>query len=376
MRRRTLLGSAAAALLPIHSRGATRTSDDAIVIGQSAMLSSGNPFGAQVHAFNAGAQLVFERANRSGGVHGRPVRLVSLDDGLLPAKTLENCKALVEDSSVLALFGLAGSGNVTATESLLRQSGTPLVGALAVSDSVRLKTRDAAYYVRAGYGREVERIVQQLATLGLQRVGIAHVANPGGLEVKDVLVAQLARAALAPVAVASINLDSSNMSFAVDALSAAQPQAVILFLAGSMPARLIAGMNASSAFPSYYGLSVVPGEVTARELGGKLRSLVISQVVPYPWADANAAVTEFRKSAAGAGVPVNYSTWEGSVTAQVVVEAFKRAGKDPSRARVHAALKALKGSVGGMDLDFSADGHTGSRFVELIHLTGAGRFAR
>ena len=375
MKRRVLLGSAAA-LLPIHSSGATRPNDDSIAIGQSAMLSSGNPFGAQVRAFNAGAQLVFDRANRSGGVHGRPVRLVSLDDGLLPAKTLENCKALVEDSSVLALFGLAGSGNVTATESLLRQSGTPLVGALAVSDSVRLKTRDAAYYVRAGYGREVERIVQQLTTLGLQRVGIAHVANPGGLEVKDVLVAQLARAALAPVAVASINLDSSNMSSAVNALSAAQPQALILFLAGSMPARLIAGMNALSAFPSYYGLSVVPGEVTARELGGKLRSLVISQVVPYPWADTNAAVTEFRKSAAGAGVPVNYSTWEGSVTAQVVVEALKRAGKDPSRARVHAALKALKGSVGGMDLDFSADGHTGSRFVELIHLTGAGRFAR
>lgn len=120
----------------------------------------------------------------------------------------------------------------------------------------------------------------------------------------------------------------------------------------------------------------VPGEVTARELGGKLRSLVISQVVPYPWADANAALTEFRKSAAAVGVPVNYSTWEGSVTAQVVVEALTRAGKDPTRARVHAALKALKGSVGGMELDFSADGHTGSRFVELTHLTGAGRFAR
>ena len=48
----------------------------------------------------------FDKVNAEGGVNGRKVKFMSLDDGYNPAKTVEQARKLVEEEEVLLLFSL------------------------------------------------------------------------------------------------------------------------------------------------------------------------------------------------------------------------------------------------------------------------------
>ena len=73
---------------------------------------------------------------------------------------------------------------------------------------------------------------------------------------------------------------------------------------------------------------------------------------------------------------MGYLSFEGYVNALVMIEALKRTGRDLTRARLHASLKAMKLRIGGMDVDFTGASNTGSRFIEMVRVTQDGRFVR
>ena len=92
-RRRLVAGMAASTALFHVPR--TRAATDDIVIGQSAPLS-----GLMGSAFKEGAldgqTLGFDDINRRGGISGRQIRHVVLDDAFDPKRTLDNARTLVE----------------------------------------------------------------------------------------------------------------------------------------------------------------------------------------------------------------------------------------------------------------------------------------
>ncbi len=347
-----------------------------ILIGQSAVLTG--PLGVAVQAFNTGAQLVFEAVNSRGGVHGRRIRLHSLDDELKPDKAVANYKALLAEHKVFAFFGGVGSGTTAAATPVLRESHAPLIGNYALSDAVRDKARGVAYFVRASYAREAEKLVQHLDTVGISRIAVAHLANPGGEEVLALVRAAILAQGKAKdvTGAAAVKNDGSNAAEAGRSLAASNPQAVILFVGGPPVAQLMQTMWDGGSNPAFYGMSTVSGEVVARTLGQKLRGLAVSQVVPYPWSDADPTAREYRSRCTAAQSAIDYASYEGYVNALVLVEALRRAGREPTRTSLHAAMQGLKTRVAGMDLDFTGASATGSRFVDLVHVTAQGRFIR
>lgn len=373
MQRRSFAAGAAAVIAAPLVRAQPEQGGE-IVIGQSVVLSG--PVGEQLKHFVAGAKMHFGSVNDAGGVNGRKLRLVSLDDQLQPARTLANCETLIQRQRANVLFGFSGSANLLAAEPELRRSGVPLVGAFAVSDSARAKIGGSAYFVRAGYGREAERIAQQLATIGIRNVAIAHLDNPGGTEVNKILHEQFAKVGITATAGVPFAQDGSNMDQAAAQVAKGRPQAVLMFLAGALPGQMIRTLDARGFYANYCGLSIVPGETTARVLGGKLRSLVISQVMPYPWNETDLAIKQYRAAATAAAVPVGYTSFEGYATAAVLVEALRGAGRDPTAVKIHAAIRGLKARIAGVDIDFTGGSSTGSRLVEMVHISGDGRFAR
>jgi hypothetical protein len=56
------------------------------------------------------------------------------------------------------------------------------VGGFAVADSAREKVSSHAFFVRASAGREAEVLVRQLTTIGVTRIAVAYLDNPGGAE--------------------------------------------------------------------------------------------------------------------------------------------------------------------------------------------------
>lgn len=381
LERRTLLAATSACALPMlstRSWGAPgMLGDREVVIGQSAVLSG--PLAPVVLGFNDGAKLVIDSVNAGGGVHRRTVRLIAMDDELKPDRTLANYRKLLDEGNVFAFFGAVGTGNISAVTALLKESQAPLIGGYGVSDRARVDSAGAAYVVRAGYGREVERIVQHLTSIGITRIALAHLATPGG---EDILIAVRAaikaRGAESRLAGATaVKIDGSNVAEAGRTLAATNAQAIILFLSGKPVAEFIKAVQDNGSRAQFYGMSTVQGDLVAQALGSRLSSgLVVAQVVPYPWSESEPTARDYRKRAEKAGVAVNYYSYEGFINGLVLIEALRRAGREPTRASMHAAMRGLKARIGGSDLDFTMPGGAGSQLVEMIYVTPQGKFVR
>ena len=67
----------------------------------------------------------FAAVNKAGGVNGRQVKLMVLDDGYSPPKTVEATRRLVEDDNVLMMYGSVGTPTNAAVEKYLNVKKVP-----------------------------------------------------------------------------------------------------------------------------------------------------------------------------------------------------------------------------------------------------------
>jgi branched-chain amino acid transport system substrate-binding protein len=127
--RRFLLQSAAAAAAysaqgfrPAHADNAPGVTDTEIKIGQtmpySGPLSSYGVIGRTELAY-------FKMINEQGGVNGRKLNLISVDDGYSPPKTVEQVRRLVEQEQVAFLFQTLGTPPNTAIRQYLNDNSVP-----------------------------------------------------------------------------------------------------------------------------------------------------------------------------------------------------------------------------------------------------------
>ncbi|MBI1290208.1 ABC transporter substrate-binding protein [bacterium] len=114
--------SAAAVLLAVTSSALAR--DGVIKLGQTTPYSGGastwNIIGRAEIAY-------FKWLNDNGGVNGRMIELISVDDAFTPAKAIEQTRRLVEGEGVLAIFGSLGTGVNNATMKYLNDRGVPQI---------------------------------------------------------------------------------------------------------------------------------------------------------------------------------------------------------------------------------------------------------
>ena len=110
------------AALAAGKRNAPGVSDTEITIGQTM------PYSGAASAWGADglAELAyFKMLNERGGVNGRKIRLISLDDGYSPAKTVEQTRKLVEQEQVAFIFSPLGTPTNTAIQKYLNQRKVP-----------------------------------------------------------------------------------------------------------------------------------------------------------------------------------------------------------------------------------------------------------
>ena len=122
MPRALLLLSALACAAHAEKHYGPGVTDAEIKIGQtmpySGPLSAFGTIGRAEAAF-------FDMINQQGGVNGRKIRLISLDDGYSPPRTIEQTRKLVESEEVLLLFSSFGTPTNTATLKYLNAKHVP-----------------------------------------------------------------------------------------------------------------------------------------------------------------------------------------------------------------------------------------------------------
>jgi branched-chain amino acid transport system substrate-binding protein len=100
----------------------TGASDTEIKIGQTMPYSG--PASAYATVGKASAAY-FEKINAEGGVNGRKITMLSLDDGYSPPKTVEQVRKLVEQEQVLLLFGTLGTPTNSAIHKYVNSKKIP-----------------------------------------------------------------------------------------------------------------------------------------------------------------------------------------------------------------------------------------------------------
>jgi ABC-type branched-subunit amino acid transport system substrate-binding protein len=341
-----------------------------LVLGQSAPLSG--PSAMLGSEYREGALAYFAEMNRQGGVHGKRLRLLSLDDRYEPPLTLRNTKQLIERDKVFALFGYVGTPTVKAVLPLIEKQKIPLIAPLTGAQLLRQPHRPMVFNLRTSYHMEIDRMVDYLVRSGRHRVAVVYQNDAFGQDGLRGALKALRRHGLKPVASASVERNSSQTSGAARMVQNANANAVLVVTAYPSSASFSRQMRQSGSTAqlmnvSFVGTSALRSSLQSHEASG----IGVAQVVPFPWNERVPVVKEYQKLMRRQQTKPHFgfSSLEGFLAAKMTVEGLRRAGTEPTRQRFVTALETMRDvDLGGYRVQLGPQDHNGSSFVELTFL--------
>jgi len=186
----------------------------------------------------------------------------------------------------------------------------------------------------------------------------------------------LARRKLKPVATGKVERGSADVSQAVRAIAAAQPQVVICGSFGKSLVEFIKAMKATPVQPQYYALSFFTAGASIKQLGNDARGIGVTQVMPKPGAVNLPMIREFQAvmAAHAPQARLSYISLEGFLTGKVLAEGLRRSGRNLSREKFVEALEGFRNvDLGGVFLSYSPTDHSGLKRVEITVVDGGGQ---
>lgn len=315
-----------------------------IVLGQSIVLAG--PGALRAQPFQEGAKLYFNRVNVAGGVNGRNIELVTMDDHGSPALAVENTKLLLAQQP-LALFGYYGSSQVTAAYPLIKTLDVILFAPMTAADEFRDGTHPGVYTLRPGYADEAAAIARHALTLGMKRIAVLH--STDGESKSALESAQKTLGKIGMVLVGTYAVPTGGVGEAVDKALNSKIESVIVIGDATSAANIIRYMRAKGFRGPIYGFSNTGESLLAEEVGAEGAGVVVARVVPKAESPNAPVSRELIADAkvAKLGKP-NVFMLEGYIAARVLVEALKRIPGEPFALQTQAGNRgpAQRGHCG------------------------------
>lgn len=345
-----------------------------LLVGQTAGITG--PAAGSVKEVTQGAKLYFDGVNASGGVHGQHINLVSLDDKFDPKLAAANAKTLI-DKGAVALFLTRGTPHTQAVLPLLAEHKIPLVAPSTGAMVLHKPVNPWLFNVRASYQREAERAIEHLGSIGVTRIALVQVDDSFGDDAMAGALAGLAKAKQQPVAHQKYPRDKPDMAAIVGKVLAVSPQAVLFVGTGEAVGEGMKAVRASGSTAQLVTLSNNASAGFIQGLGKVAHGVIVSQVFPPERSIAKSMIKDAQESARKAKVELTPSMIEGYAAAKVLVEGLKRAGPKINRQSLRDALEGLKAyDLGGLEISYSANDHSGLQYVDLAILDESGKFRR
>jgi ABC-type branched-subunit amino acid transport system substrate-binding protein len=366
---RITMVAAFAALAAAGVKAQDGVSKTAISLGQSVAMTG--PGAALALPFAQGARLYFDRVNAGGGINGRKIELSTLDDMGKPDTAVANTKKLL-DQKVFSLFGYYGSPQVTAVNALLKDTDLLLFAPMAGADELRGSLYPNVYSVRPGYSEEAAVITRHAETLGMRKLAILHAKDPESLAALD--SAERTMGGLGANLVAKSALAGGSVATSVDQVLDKKPESVLVISDAAGAAIAIRDLRGKGFRGPVYGFSTTGESLLAEQLGAAGAGVVVARVTPKSDNAKSVLVRELQADALAAKLgKSNVYMLEGYIAAWTYTEALRKAGKDPTRAKLRKALDSLQDlNLGGFRIHFDGD-RVGSKLVELSLIDGTGR---
>lgn len=345
-----------------------------ISIGQSASLTGTT---AEVgRQMRDGALAYLGTVNRQGGINGRKIELITLDDAGQTKVGEANTKKLIEENKVFLLFGYTGRNTSEAALPIIDAANIPFFGAATGGESIHGTFNRNVFNVRASYTLETQALVNYLVSTGQKKMGMIY--HKDDLKKSNLKMTEDAAAAhnVKLMGSAAVERNSSEVKDAVAVISKLNPDAVICNAAVKPLAEFVRQMRKAGATSQFLSVSFV-GSPIVKELGSEAAGVIMAQVVPLPTKIRIPVVAEYQKALASLDPKAEYSFsgLEGFITAKVLVEGLKRTGKDLTRPKFIKAMEAIHDlDVGDYFVSFSPTNHNGSKYVDITVINKDGRF--
>ena len=348
-----------------------------VTFGQSCALSG--PAKALGEGMRLGITAAFEEVNRAGGIHGRHLRLTTLDDRYEPEAAIANTNRLIGKEQVFALIGAVGTPTSKAAEPIATEAGVPYVGAFTGAEFLRdARRRPTVINVRASYYQETEEMVERLTRdLGVTRIGILYQDDSYGRAGLSGTLQALDRRGMTLAAEATYPRNTRAVKTAVLDLRRGGPEAVIIVGAYQPVATFIKWSRRLGFNPIFVNISFVGSSALAKALGPSGKDVIVTQVVPFPHDRWVPVVARYHEALRAVDVNAEHGfvSLEGYLTGRVAVEALRRAGPDPTREGFITALqKAGAMDLGGFMLLYGEADNQGSDRVYLTVIDDSERF--
>ncbi len=372
---------------------------DEVRIGMSAALR-GAAAGLGTELYR-GAQAYYSEVNARGGIFGRPITVLALDDSYNPEPCIRNTIQLLEREKVFFLSNYVGTPTLTRALPVIKQYADQhvvLVGNFTGAQPQREAPYvDQIFNVRASYRQEMAALVDRFWQSGARRFGVYYQIDAYGRSGTDGVARALAARGAKIVGEATYVRNAKfeeDMSTAVQALRESGADVVLCTGAYQGCAAFVrsardAGWTAPISNVSFVGsdamlaLLVKHGRASGRDY---TRALINSQVVPSYDDTRLPGVAEYRalmdkhspavpdtvRDAAYTPQKYSFISLEGYVNARVIVEALRRAGAGATRQTFRQTLESLRNlDLGiGAPLTFTAERHQGLDSVYFTRVEG------
>jgi branched-chain amino acid transport system substrate-binding protein len=354
-----LLAVVTAGLLLVGLSGAyAGTSSDPGVTNDSILLGATVPLSGDEVAYAAvarGANAYFQHVNDHGGVRGRKIRYLYVDDAYNPSETVRKTRQLVEDEKVFAIFNSVGTEHTLAVRPYLNQVGVPQLfvgsGLSALALEHKRYPWTMGYLPRfAGEGALYGRYVRR--TRPRARIAVLHEDSEYGQDIFAGLRRGLGSLSTRIAAVQTYQLSDPDLNAQIARLKASRADTVMIF---ALPTQTIQAflaihklgwrprifVNSVSIDP--FVMDVVQRNTSKRLVEGAISSAFLKDPTdPALAQDRGVKLYKqiLRRYLPGVKVQ-EVAHLYGMAAAYTMVDALRRAGAQPTRASLLRAATHL-----------------------------------
>lgn len=345
-----------------------------VLIGQVVGYKSATA--KQANETRLGASVLIAAVNARGGVNGNTLRLVTADDNYKAEETVKLVRSMV--GKVSALLPIIGSDNYRELikSGVIDKVALPIVGVIPSNKSMRDKLHKNVFHFKGGDPEQLEKIVEQLTTVGVKNIAVVARDNPSSKEALEVIQEALKRRSAPPASVVVYDVTAKEFNAQVKAIKDKQPDAVIMLGITQAIAAITQAFKENRVNAMLYTMGNADPELIWKVVGPQARGFVISQVFPNLNKTATVPLMkafreDFAKHSKTTEQPTYYN-FEGYLAARLIVDAM-RVSKDSSAEGVRRGLEQMRNyDLGGYIVDFSPTNHVGSNWVDLSILSQGG----
>lgn len=351
--------------------------DDRIVFGQSAAFSG--PAQALGNGMRAGILAAFKEANDAGGVHGRTVQLVPLDDTYEPEAAATNTVKLIEEENVFALIGEVGTPTSRSATPVAAEAGVPFIAPFTGAEFLRDDSWDNILNLRASYYQETEEMVARLTEdLGIERIGVLYQDDSFGRAGYRGATLALERRGMKPASIGLYPRNTTAVKAALLDLEGGSPEAIIMIGAYQPVGAFIKWARHTGLDPIFMTVSFVGSNALARDLGPAGAGVYVTQVVPFP-TDASLPVVQAYLNALEAyepGIVPGFVSLEGYLAGRLAIAGLEGCGRDVNRSCFMDGMYGIGDiSIDGFMLRYDdANDNQGSDRVFLTVIGSDGKY--